>query len=312
MSEPVPAYLALAADGTLEARAAEAVRRLEACDLCPRQCGVNRLAGEVGFCRTGRKALVASYGPHFGEEDPLVGRGGSGAIFFTHCNLGCLFCQNYEISHEGEGREADPEWIAAVMIGLQEMGCPNINFVTPTHVAPMILEALVLAVNAGLKTPLVYNSGGYDRVETLRLLDGVFDIYMPDFKFWNPAAGRRFCGVSDYPDRAREAVREMHRQVGDLTMDERGVAVRGLLVRHLVLPQNQAGTLDVARFLAREISPQTYLNVMGQYRPCGRAREFTELARALTGDELEKARKEALAAGLTRLDERRRLLFRFY
>ncbi|MEW5724341.1 MAG: radical SAM protein, partial [Thermodesulfobacteriota bacterium] len=304
MSEPL--YIGLYKEGRLEERVAAARELLRACRVCPRECGVNRLEGELGVCRTGRRALVSSYGPHFGEEDPLVGHHGSGTIFFTHCNLLCLFCQNYDISHEGVGEEAEPEALAGLMVALAGRGCHNINFVTPTHVAPMILEALPHAVEAGLDLPLVYNSGGYDQVETLKLLEGVFDIYMPDFKFWSAQASRKYCEVPDYPERARAALREMHRQVGDLVLDERGVAVRGLLVRHLVMPGNLAGTYEVARFLAEEISPDTYLNVMGQYRPCGRAYEYPELSRALTAGELAEAKQEARRAGLSRLDERRR------
>ncbi|MBU2547793.1 MAG: radical SAM protein [Proteobacteria bacterium] len=303
-----PSYIRLFHEGVLEERAEAARKMLESCRVCPRECGVDRTAGETGHCRTGARAWVSSFNAHFGEEDPLVGRHGSGTIFFTHCNLLCLFCQNYDISHMGEGQEVRPEVLAALMMELARAGCHNINFVTPTHVVPQILEALPLAVQAGLRLPLVYNSGGYDSVETLKLLDGVFDIYMPDFKFWDEEAGRRYCQVPDYPERARAAVLEMHRQVGDLTMDAEGVAVRGLLVRHLVMPDGRAGTRDVARFLARDVSPETYVNVMGQYRPCGRAREFPELARPLTSAELREAEAVAREEGLRRLDERRRVL----
>lgn len=306
-----PSYIKLYQEGILQERARIAREMLEDCHICPRNCSVNRIEGQTGVCSTGYKALVSSYSPHFGEEDPLVGRQGSGTIFFTHCNLLCLFCQNYDISHQGAGREVEPELLAGLMIDLAKSGCHNINFVTPTHVTPQILTALVLAVEAGLDKPLVYNSGGYDSVETIKLLDGVVDIYMPDFKFWDNDIAYKYCGVSDYRERACEAVEEMHRQVGDLTMDEDGTAVKGLLVRHLVMPEGQAGTYDVAKFLAEKISPDTYINVMGQYRPCGRAGEYTELSRPLSGAELREAKQLALKAGLNRLDERRRMfLFR--
>ena len=304
-----PAYIRLYEEGVLEERVAAARDMLESCRVCPRECGVDRTAGQTGHCRTGARAWVSSFNAHFGEEDPLVGRNGSGTIFFTHCNLLCLFCQNYDISHLGDGQEVGPEVLAGLMIELARAGCHNINFVTPTHVAPQILEALPLAVRAGLRLPLVYNSGGYDSVETLELLEGVFDIYMPDFKFWDEAAGRKYCQVPDYRARAVAAIREMHRQVGDLAMDEDGLAVRGLLVRHLVMPGGLAGTREIARFLAREISPQTYINVMGQYHPCGRAGEYPELARPLNPAELGEAKAAAREEGLSRLDERRRVLF---
>jgi putative pyruvate formate lyase activating enzyme len=282
---------------------------MASCTLCPRLCRVDRLAGETGICRTGRRASVSSFNAHFGEEAPLVGANGSGTIFFTHCNLLCLFCQNFEISHEGIGEEASDEQLAAVMLALQRQGCHNINFVTPSHVVPQILAALELAVPAGLNVPLVYNSGGYDRVETLGLLDGVIDIYMPDFKFWDPAVAQQACDAPDYPEVARQALLEMHRQVGDLELDERGIARRGLLVRHLVMPGGLAGTAQIMRFIAREVSPQTYVNVMSQYRPCGRAHEVPGLGAALSADEYRRAVRETIAEGITRLDQRQ-VLFR--
>ena len=292
--------------GELLRRAREAVSRLACCELCPRRCRVNRLAGETGLCMTGRRALIASYNLHFGEEDPLVGRGGSGTIFFAGCNLLCAFCQNDDISHDVTGAcGASPEQLAAVMLSLQNEGAENINFVTPSHVVPQILEALPLAAKDGLRLPLVYNTGGYDAVETLALLEGVVDIYMPDVKFWSGEAAKRFMRAGDYPERARAAVREMHRQVGDLVLDADGRAVRGLLVRHLVMPDGLAGTGEWMRFLAGEISPDTYVNVMGQYRPCGRAGEFPELARPPASAEHRAALEAAGRAGITRLDERR-------
>jgi len=306
-----PAYLHLLRSSELKQRVTEAYQRLEACDICPRQCGVNRRESAKGaVCRTGERAFVSSYNSHFGEEAPLVGIRGSGTIFFAWCNLKCQYCQNYEISQFGEGREVEPEQLAAMMLHLQEIGCHNINFVSPTHVVPQILAAIWIAAQAGLRVPLVYNTGGYDSVKTLRLLDGVFDIYMPDMKYAHEPTARRLSKVKDYPAINRAAVTEMHRQVGDLCTDQRGIALRGLLVRHLVLPEGLAGTAEVVRFLAEEISPDTYLNVMDQYRPCYRAREFSELNRRITPAEYAKAVRLAQTAGLHRLDQRRpRLLF---
>ncbi len=302
-----PVYLETHRRGLLKRKIAAAYDILNQCTLCPHRCLVDRHHGEVGLCRTGDKPVVSSYGPHFGEEDPLVGRHGSGTIFFTHCNLYCIFCQNYEISHGGEGEEITFEQLANIMLYLQKKGCHNINFVTPSHQVYQILEALALAIEGGLNVPLVYNTGGYDAVETLKILDGVIDIYMPDFKFWDPAVAKQLCTAEDYPERVREALKEMHRQVGDLVIDEEGIARRGLLVRHLVLPDNLAGTRECMEFLAKELSPNTYVNVMGQYRPCGRAWEHPSLRRHPNMLELAEAEKAARAAGLTRLDRRERL-----
>jgi putative pyruvate formate lyase activating enzyme len=313
MADPFEAaYLRLHRTGELKRRVADAYARLEACDLCPRRCGVNRRLGAEGAgCRTGERAWVSSYGPHFGEEDPLVGSGGSGTIFFAWCNLRCQYCQNYEISQMGAGRQVEPEDLAAMMLSLQSQGCHNINFVSPSHVVPQILAALLLAAASGLRLPLVYNSGGYDAPETLALLDGVIDIYMPDMKYADAEVARRYSKISHYPAANRAAVQEMHRQVGDLTVDDRGVAQRGLLVRHLVLPEGLAGTPEVVRFLCDEVSPHTYLNVMAQYRPCYRARELPPLDRPLSSQEYAEAVHIAREAGL-RLDERRpRLVWRW-
>ena len=279
-----------------------ALALLENCFLCPRCCGVNRLEGEVGECRTGRQALVSSAGPHFGEEAPLVGSGGSGTIFFTNCNLKCCFCQNYSISQLGDGHEVASKELAVMMLSLEKRGCHNITFVSPTHVVPQILEALELAAAEGLSVPLVYNSGGYDAVETLRILDGIVDIYMPDMKYADNETAERFSGIENYPEVNRGAIREMHRQVGELQVDERGVATRGLLVRHLVLPNGLAGTADICRFLSNEISADTYINVMAQYRPCYNASGFTELMRSPTQEEFAEAVKMARDSGLHRLD----------
>jgi putative pyruvate formate lyase activating enzyme len=305
-----PAYVTAHLKGLL-ARAAETARkRLASCTLCPRQCRVNRLEGETGVCRTGEKAMVSSCNAHFGEESPLVGTRGSGTIFFAHCNLLCVFCQNFDLSHGGQGIPTSARELADLMLSLQSAGCHNINFVTPSHVAPQILQALDLAVAGGLHIPLVYNSSGYDRVETLKLLEGIFDIYMPDFKFWNPETARRLCDAADYPEAARAAIREMHRQVGDLVVDDKGVAVRGLLIRHLVLPDGFADTRDVMRFIAREVSANSYVNIMSQYRPCGRASEFPPMDRAPAPGDHKRAVETALAEGISRLDQPvRRLAF---
>jgi putative pyruvate formate lyase activating enzyme len=298
-------YLKLSADSALEARSITAQNGLKECRLCPRQCGVDRTAGETGYCRTGAKAVVSGYDAHFGEESPLVGRHGSGTIFFSHCNLLCNFCQNYHTSHLGEGQEVNPEQLAACMLQLQQMGCHNINFVTPSHVVPQILSALAIAAQKGLNLPLVYNSGGYDSVETLKLLEGAVDIYMPDFKFRDDKIARMTCNAADYAQVAQKAVQEMHRQVGDLVVDGNGIAQKGLLLRHLVMPDNLAGTREVMKFIAEQISTNTYVNIMDQYRPCGKAADIPELARSITSQEYENAVREAMEMGITRLDQRR-------
>jgi putative pyruvate formate lyase activating enzyme len=305
--KPEPSYLGVYSKGGLKERIQKAIAILESCRLCPRNCGVDRLSGEFGFCETGRKAVVASYSAHFGEETPLVGRSGSGTIFISSCNLLCSYCQNYEISHGKEGAEVGPEQLAHMMVQLGRAGCHNINFVTPTHVVPQILEALPYAIEAGLRVPLVYNSGGYDRRDTLELLEGIFDIYMPDFKFWDNRWAERYCGAPDYRESAIAAFREMHRQVGDLAMDERGIAYKGLLVRHLVMPNQVAGTEEIMEFLAKEISPNTYVNVMDQYRPCGSAHRDEFINRRLHSKEYRDAVAAAQRAGIERLDERDRI-----
>jgi putative pyruvate formate lyase activating enzyme len=296
-----PAYLELYRTGEYQRRLEAAEGLLEACHLCPRACGARRCQGEVGTCGIADQAVVSSYGPHFGEERPLVSAGGSGTIFLTHCNLSCVFCQNSDISQQGSGQVVSAEALAEMMLSLQQRGCHNINFVTPTPQVPQILRALAIAIAGGLRLPLVYNCGGYESLETLRLLDGVFDIYMPDFKYADAEAARVYSAAPQYPEAARAAIREMHRQVGELRMDSRGVALRGLLVRHLVLPHGLAGTAEVARFLA-ELSPDTYVNVMEQYRPCYRAWQYPPLSRRPTRAEMEEALALARAAGLHRLD----------
>ena len=299
-----PAYMQALKDGSLQTKVQTARNLLSDCGVCPRDCHVNRLEGELGFCGIGETAVVSSANLHFGEESPLVGSGGSGTIFFTSCNLKCVFCQNYEISHLMEGRETDSSELARLMLELQGKGSHNINFVTPSHVVPQILDAVKEAAEEGLNLPLVYNTGGYDSVETLKLLDGVIDIYMPDLKFMDSGPSDLLMKAPDYPEVAKVAIKEMYRQVGDLEMDEHGVATRGLLIRHLVMPSDLANTRQAMRFLAQEISTNTYVNVMSQYRPCGRAMEFEEINRALTRQEYEEAIKTAEEEGITRLDKR--------
>ncbi|MFZ5650541.1 MAG: radical SAM protein [Bacillota bacterium] len=285
----------------LKEKTEKALKLLEECSLCPRRCGANRMENRPGLCRSGRKAVISSYGPHFGEESVLVGRHGSGTIFFTNCNLGCVFCQNYDISHDGEGREVSPEKLGKIMIELQNSGCHNINLVSPTHYVPQMLEALTAAVEEGLKVPLVYNTGGYDPVELLEILDGVVDIYMPDIKFGDDTSGEKYLGVKDYFTTARQAVKEMHRQVGDLAVDTRGIAYRGLLVRHLVLPNNLAASDKVIGFLAEEISKNTFINIMDQYYPAHRAFRYEELSRRITPAEYKEVLSIAKKYGLVNL-----------
>ena len=298
----VPSYLKLSRRGELSERAEVLWKRLENCDICPHRCKVNRLEGETGICRTGKNAMVSSFGPHFGEERPLVGGGGSGTIFFTNCNLGCVFCQNYDISHQGEGYPAEEEKIAEMMMELQNRGCHNINFVTPTHVVPQIVKALTFAIEMGLHIPLVYNTGGYDSISTLELVDGVFDIYMPDLKYSDDNIAQRYCNAKDYVQTVRNAIKEMHRQVGDLVMDQRGIAQRGLLIRHLILPEGLAGTYEAMRFIAEEISTNTYVNLMDQYHPCYKADDYPPLDRRITREEFANAVKIAKDLGIKRLD----------
>jgi len=297
-------YIQAYRSGRLKEAGRRASLWMKRCTMCPRLCRVDRTVGETGFCRTGKLAVVASYGPHYGEERPLVGRKGSGTIFFTHCNLSCVFCQNYEISHGGEGTPVSAEVLAAIMLNLQMSGCHNINFVTPSHVIHPILDALAIAVEKGLHIPIVYNCGGYELVPALKLLDGIVDIYMPDFKFWDSGTAQELCCAPDYPERARQALREMRRQVGDLLVDENRVAQRGVLVRHLVMPNGLAGTAEVMDFIAREISPRTYVNIMDQYHPCGNAFGNRTINRRINSEEYRGAMEAAVKAGLTRLDSR--------
>jgi putative pyruvate formate lyase activating enzyme len=299
-----PAYLELHRTGELKRRAERALSMLAECTLCPRGCGVDRGQEEPqGVCRSRRLARVSSAFAHFGEENCLRGRRGSGTIFFAGCNLHCAFCQNWEISWEREGSEVSAAELAGLMIELQEQGCHNINFVSPSHVVAQILEALPVAAEQGLRLPLVYNSGGYDSLEALKLLDGVIDIYMPDFKFWESAQAERYCAAPDYPAVARQAIREMHCQVGPLKI-EGGIAQRGLLLRHLVMPNEAAGTAAVLEWVAREVGRDTYVNIMAQYHPAGRVRrsEFAEIDCLLSRDDFQRALEAARRAGLTRLD----------
>jgi putative pyruvate formate lyase activating enzyme len=296
-------YLALAESGVLARRVAQAFRSLEDCDLCARYCHVNRRRSIRGaVCRTGERAVVHGYGPHHGEEAPLRGSRGSGTIFFSWCNLRCVFCQNWEISREGRGEACTPGELARMMLVLQAQGCHNINLVSPSHVVAQILAAVEIAAQRGLVLPLVYNTGGYDSIEALRLLDGVIDIYMPDMKYGDAEQARRYSHVRDYVRVNRAAVREMHRQVGDLVLDEHGLARRGLLVRHLVLPDDVAGTDGVLEFLADQISGNTYLNLMDQYRPCYRAGDYPPLDRPISAGEYRQALRRAHELGLARPD----------
>ncbi len=298
----VAAYLKLSRK-SLKEKIHHAEEALKNCSLCPRNCGVDRTAGETGFCGTGIRPFVSSWNPHFGEEAPLVGRNGSGTIFFTHCNLGCLFCQNWTISHGDEGNEITVEALSSLMLTLQQdYGCHNINFVTPTHQIPMILKSLEIAIDAGLKVPLVYNCGGYEMIETIDLMNGIIDIYMPDYKYSDPESAKKYSQAADYPSVVKTAIKKMHHQVGDLVTDSNGIAQRGLIVRHLVLPEGLAGTEEVVRFLAEEISPYTYTNIMAQYHPCYNAADLPPLDRRLTNAEYGKALKAAKNSGLKRLD----------
>jgi putative pyruvate formate lyase activating enzyme len=307
-----PSYVELHERGELAERAAAARAILDECALCPRRCAVNRLEDEEGHCLVGPSAEVASAGPHYGEEAPLVGSGGSGTIFLASCNLRCVFCQNYDISQQMRGEIISAEALGRLMVGLQVQGCHNINFVTPTHQVAAILEGLLHAVEMGLSVPLVYNTSGYDSVETLKLLDGVFDIYMPDLKTLDSAVAARFMQAPDYPEVVKNALREMHRQVGELQINQRGVATRGVLLRHLVMPGGLASTREALTFLRDEISPRTYVNIMAQWRPAGETARHPEIDRPISAGEYEQALEIAAELGMERLDERRpKFLFRW-
>ncbi len=284
----------------LHRREQELRKLLSPCRLCPHECAVDRVRGEKGRCRLGADAIIASAAPHFGEERPISGTRGSGTVFFSSCNLACVFCQNADISHSTQGERVSPRVLAEVMLRLQDLGCHNINVVTPTHVAHAVAAAVADAAACGLAIPLVYNCGGFESVETLRLLDGIVDVYMPDLKYSSNEEALRYSGARSYWDRARSALLEMHRQVGDLRTDDHGLATRGLLIRHLVMPGDIAGSAKVFEFISREISAASYVNVMAQYRPCYRARGIPELARPLTRKEYRDALMQASRAGLSR------------
>ncbi len=296
-----PIYLETYNKGELDIKIKKAYKKLESCNLCPRNCGVNRVKGEKGYCRSGIEPVVSDFFPHFGEEKVLVGKTGSGTIFFTNCNLGCIFCQNYTISHFGIGEIISIEKLAKIMIYLQRLGCNNINLVTPTHFVPQILASLKIAIGEGLNIPLVYNTSGYENIETLKILEGVVDIYMPDIKFFSREVAKKLANAEDYPDVAKVALKEMQRQVGDLIVNENGIAERGLLVRHLLLPNNLSGLNEWLDFLKEEISSNVFLNIMDQYRPLFKAFEYPEISRSITWEEYRKAVKLAKDKGFRRL-----------
>ncbi len=297
-----PIYLRTFEEGKLNEKIDKAYEMLKSCRICPRLCRVNRLKGKKGICNTAELPIIADYFPHFGEESVLVGKNGSGTIFISCCNLLCIYCQNASTSHLCEGNPTTIEDFANMMINLQNKGCHNINIVTPTHIVPQLLKALKIAINKGLKIPLVYNTSGYELPSTLDLLDGIIDIYMPDFKYWDSTVAELYSSAKDYPQITKKAIKIMHKQVGDLII-ENGIAKRGLLIRHLVLPNGLAGTKQIVNFIAEEISKNTYVNIMAQYRPLGLAYRFEEIARPITDDEYLEALQYAKEAGLTRLDD---------
>jgi len=295
-----PSYLKIYENGELDQRIRALYKILEECTLCPRKCSVNRLKDEKGTCDSGRETIISSYGPHFGEEPELVGRHGSGTIFLTNCNLLCIYCQNYDISHLGHGTKTSNDEMAEIMLRLQRRGCHNINFVTPTHFASQLVKASESAIRKGLKLPIVWNCSGYENVEIIKLLDGIVDIYMPDMKYGRNEVAKILSNAPDYFERCTEAVKEMHRQVGDLKVDSRGIAYRGLLIRHLVLPNDLAGSEKILEFISDELSKESYVNIMAQYRPCGKAYEYEELRRRPTTEEYFKVINSARKLGLHR------------
>ncbi|MGD2147769.1 MAG: radical SAM protein, partial [Anaerolineae bacterium] len=299
-----PAYLRLHRSGELRRRADELWAIMESCRLCPRRCGVNRLEGMRGFCRApGATLVVSSFHPHFGEERPLVGMGGSGTIFLTHCNLRCVFCQNWVISQLGRGSEKDIDELASMMLQLQAIGCHNINLVTPTHYSALILKALDVAAEAGLRLPIVYNTSGWERLEILGLLDGVVDIYLPDFKYWDSELSAKYSsGAESYPEVTREAILEMNRQVGVARPAQDGIMQRGLMIRHLVMPNDAGGSEKVMEWIARELPSDTYVNIMAQYNPAYKAFDYPEISRRITAEEYQRAVDRARGLGLTNLD----------
>jgi putative pyruvate formate lyase activating enzyme len=308
-----PAYEILEGEGRLAQRIEQAYSIFENCELCPRQCGVNRQKGEKGVCRAPVNPMIYSAHPHFGEEICLVGENGSGTIFFSNCNLRCIFCQNWPISHKGQGKVIQDKDLAEAMLHLQRIGCHNINLVTPTHVMPNILSAIRIALKKGLRLPLVYNTSGYERMEILGILDGIIDIYMPDMKYMDPEKAEKYSsGASDYPQVTKKAIIEMHRQVGELKIDKRGIATRGLMIRHLVMPNRVAGTREFVKWLAETLSKSTYVNIMAQYRVDYRAFEYPEIARGITVGEFLEAVNWAEEYGLTNLDPQSIAIRNFY
>lgn len=299
-----PRYLKLHKTGELRNRSEKLWAMMESCQLCPRKCGDNRLKGMSGFCRApGTKLIVSTYHAHFGEEGPLVGKGGSGTIFFSHCSLRCVFCQNWAVSHLGRGLEKNIDGLAEMMLQLQEKGCHNINLVTPTHYSPHILKALDVAAGKGLRLPIVYNTSGWERLEVLTLLDEIVDIYLPDFKYWDSAMSAKFsAGAESYPEITRNAILEMNRQVGLAKSATQGIMQRGMIIRHLVLPNNTAGSEKIMEWIAENLPKDTYVNIMAQYTPAFRAYDYPEISRRITGDEYQKVVQKAKDMGLTNLD----------
>lgn len=299
----VPSYIRLHEKGELKKRGEKLWARMESCNLCPRECRINRIKGERGFCNADANLEIAGYHPHFGEEKPLVGTGGSGAIFLTNCSLRCVFCINWEISQEGVGQKTDIEVFARIMIEIQKMGCHNINIVTPTHYSPHILLAVDRAASLGLKLPIVYNTCGWERMDVLKELDGVVDIYLPDFKYADPKMAEKYSsGASTYPALTKTAIREMHRQVGVAIPAKDNILYRGLIIRHLVMPNRVAGTKEVMEWIASNLPKDTYVNIMSQYTPVYKAKNYPEIARRITKKEYSEAVDWAKKAGLTRLD----------
>jgi putative pyruvate formate lyase activating enzyme len=296
----IPSYISLFEKGELKERITALKELLKGCRLCPRKCGVDRLNRETGYCGAGEEMMVSSAFPHFGEESPLVGRQGSGTIFLTYCNLRCVFCQNYDISHLPGGEVITSSDTARLMVRLQQMGCHNINFVTPTHYVPQITAALPEAVEMGLRVPIVYNCSGYESLDVIRLLEGVVDIYMPDAKFMDEKHSTRFANAPDYPKVIRKVFKEMHRQVGDLAINSAGIAEKGLLIRHLVMPEGAASSETILKFIAEEISIHSYVNIMDQYRPEYRAHDYPEIGRRITQKEYLEAIQAAKRFGLYR------------
>jgi putative pyruvate formate lyase activating enzyme len=302
MSRFTPSYIHLHISGELQRRVADAYQHLALCDVCALNCPVNRITGKLSGCQTGDKVRISSYSPHYGEERPISGWRGSGTIFFTRCNLHCQYCQNYQVSQVEKGIEVEPEELAEIMLQLQEKGCHNINFVSPSHIVPQILAAIDHAVEKGLNIPLVYNTGGYDSQVMLNLLDGVIDIYMPDMKYSDSSLAKKYSKIPHYAEVNRQVIKVMHQQVGDLQINEDGLAIHGLLIRHLVLPNFIAGTDKVVKFLTDEISKDTYINIMDQYHPCYQAYRYPEIRRRINQEEYQGAFHSAVNAGLHRFD----------